>query len=150
MMLRRGSSGKVPCLSDLVIQGTSWRDAPFAFNHYGLRKGKYLKYCYSIVKELESGIYPLIIFGNEQGVLTGVFCKKILFFFIFMLIAQKTARQFIGFAHKISPAVRQGKGCDYFSMILRSLSRIFCFRLFIVLCERCISFASSRSVLPSK
>ena len=40
-------------------------------------KGKYLKYCYSIVKELESGIYPLIIFGNEQGVLTGVFCKKI-------------------------------------------------------------------------
>ena len=80
-----------------LIRGTSWRSAPFAFNHYGLRKGKYLKYCYSIVKELESGIYPLIIFGNEQGVLTGVLCKKISFFFIFILFAQKTARQFVSF-----------------------------------------------------
>jgi len=53
------SFGKVPCLSDFVIQWTSWRGAPFAFNHYGLRKGKYLKYCYSIVNELEGEFVPL-------------------------------------------------------------------------------------------
>ena len=49
--MSHSSFGKVPCLSDLAIQGMSWRDAPFAFNHYGLRKGKYLKYCYLIFNE---------------------------------------------------------------------------------------------------
>ena len=42
-----------------VIQGMSWRSVPFAFNHFGLRKGKYLKYCYSIFKELTRTFLPL-------------------------------------------------------------------------------------------
>ena len=50
-----------------VIRGTSWRDAPFAFNHYGLHKGKYLKYCYSIVNEPEGRICPSIIFAVGKG-----------------------------------------------------------------------------------
>ncbi len=36
-----------------VTRGTSWREAPAAFNLSRLCKGKYLKYCYSIFKELQ-------------------------------------------------------------------------------------------------
>ena len=59
-----------------VIRGTSWRSAPFAFNHYGLHKGKYLKYCYSIVNELEGRICPSIIFAVGNGVLHNSFYQN--------------------------------------------------------------------------
>lgn len=41
---------------------------PFAFNHYGLRKGRYLKYCYSIVNELEEKFTPLEYLPLGKGV----------------------------------------------------------------------------------
>ncbi len=67
IILSRSSFGNVPCLSDIVIQGTSWRSAPFAFNHYGLRKGKYLKYYYSIFNEQQRVKFnPLYISHENQ------------------------------------------------------------------------------------
>ena len=82
-------------------------------------RGRYLKYCYSIVKELESGIYPLIIFGNEQGGLDQSFLQKILIFLYFHISCTKN-----------SPAVgRQGKGCNFFlAAVYRALREMHFFR----------------------
>ena len=52
-----------------MIRGTSWRSAPFAFNHYGLHKGKYLKYCYSIFKEHKEEKFAPLLYGDLPPVL---------------------------------------------------------------------------------
>ncbi len=59
-----------------VIRGTSWRSAPFAFNHYGLHKGKYLKYCYSIFKEHKEEKFAPLLYGDLPPVLCPPFGKK--------------------------------------------------------------------------
>ena len=52
------------CLSGFLIQGTSWRKTPIAFNHSRLRRGTYLKYCYSIFKELNGVKFTPLLYGD--------------------------------------------------------------------------------------
>lgn len=61
-----------------VIQGTSWRDAPFAFNHYGLHKGKYLKYCYSIFNEQQRVKFNPLYISHENRKIQPIILKNFL------------------------------------------------------------------------
>ena len=80
-----------------VIRGTSWRSAssrfgrepfdivsnPFALNHKGLHKGKYLKYWYSIFKEQKRKILPLIYFLTQKQNHNPFFKNFLIFFKLF-------------------------------------------------------------------
>ena len=58
-----------------VIRGTSWRSAPIAFNHYGLHKGRYLKYCYSIFNEQQRVKFNPLYISHEKRKIQGFILK---------------------------------------------------------------------------
>lgn len=83
----------MPSLS-VLLSGNVLAVRRCRFQPYWLRRGKYLKYCYSVFKEAER-ICPLIIFAVGKGCLTTRNSKKNLLFKHFIQLAQNLSFHFV-------------------------------------------------------